>query len=300
MFDIVRVRIWLSIAVLLLAGCGAAPTDVPRASAHPMRVMSINECTDQIVLALLPPERIASVTWLSRDPDISLMAARARRVAINHGQSEDVAQQRPDLVVANSFATPETRALLKRLGWPMIEVDDAETFDDIRRVTRQIAAAVDERQRGEILIARMDRQLANLRDDPVAPVRVAAWDGAGFSAVKGTLYDALLRAAGAINVANQPPASGYGAPSTEILLVARPDLLVRGGSEDRMSLRANVANHPLVRRYWAKDRSIAIPQSYYICGTPFIGDAALRLRQELRAAQHAARTPLPFQSGSRS
>ena len=47
--------------------------------------MSLNQCTDQIVLALLPKDRITSVTWLSRDPLTSRMAAQAREVGANFG-----------------------------------------------------------------------------------------------------------------------------------------------------------------------------------------------------------------------
>lgn len=284
----------LILAAIAWAGAAAG---VPSPTRHPLHVMSMNQCTDQIVLALLPPARIASVTSLSRDPEESLMAAAARRVAANHGLAEEVARQRPDLVVAGTVSTTATRALLRRLGWPMIEVANADSFEDIRRVTRQIAGAVDERARGEALIARMDARLADLARHTGPPFRVAAWDGGGFSAAGGSLYDAVLRASGAINVAGGSVASGQDSPDAEKLLAMAPDLLVRGGG-DRMGLRENVARHPIVRRYWGGDRSLVIPQAYYICGTPFVADAALMLRGELRAAAANARiSPPPFARG---
>ncbi|HEX7853524.1 MAG TPA: ABC transporter substrate-binding protein [Sphingobium sp.] len=255
----------------------------------------MNQCVDQLVLALLPPDRIASVTWLARNPEGSLMAREAQRVGINHGLAEEVVRQQPDLVVAGGFTTPATRGLLKRLGYPMIEVDHAESFDDIRRITRQVAKAVGEEKRGETLIARMDRQLAELARDPGPSLRVAAWDGAGFSARKGSLFDAVLKAAGATNVANEPPASGYGKPDTEVLLATAPTLLVKGaGMGRRPGLRDNVERHPLVRRYWDGARTMTIRQAYYLCGTPMVADAAVQLREELRAAAAKIRRPLPF------
>lgn len=278
-----------------LRGCGTAPSVVPAGKAHPMRVMSMNQCTDQILLALLPPERIASVTWLSRNPDSSLMVDAARKVGVNHGLSEEVVRQRPDLVIAGSFTTPATRGLLRRLGYPMIEVDHPGSFEDIRKATRQIARAVGEEGRGEQLIARMDRILASLARDRGPPLRVAAWDGAGFSARSGTLFDEVLTAAGATNVANEPPASGYGRPDTEVLLASAPTLLVKGAGVGRKpGLRDNVERHPLVRRFWDGARTMTIRQAYYVCGTPMVADAAVRLRDELRAASRQIHTPLPF------
>ena len=287
------------LAVLLSCSGAAVGQIIPRPAAHPLRVMSLNLCTDQLVLALLPPPRIASVNERSRDPGGSLMAAAAARVAINHGLAEEVLRARPDLVIAGTYTTPATRALLHRLGWPMIEVAPADTIAQIRASTRQVARAVGESARGEQLLARMDAQLAELARHPGPPLRIAAWDGAGFAAGPGSLYDIVLRLAGAVNVAADPKLARSGPPDAELLLAEAPTLLVRGGGDDRDGLRADIAGHRLVRRFWGKDRTLAIDQAYYVCGTPFIADEALRLRARLRAAVVIAGTPLPFARSSR-
>jgi iron complex transport system substrate-binding protein len=278
-----------------LSGARAMAGDaVPKPTAHPMHVMSMNECTDQIVLALLPPERIASVTYLSTDPETSQLPAHARRVGVNHGLSEEVLRQQPDLVLAGTYTTVGTRAMLKRLGWPLVEIGATDTIDQIREATRQIAKAVGETARGEALLARMDRQVADLRAHPGPRIRVAAWDAAGFSASRGTLYDTVLTLSGADNVTADSALARRGAPDTERLLATAPDLIVQGGMTERNNLRNEAAYHPVVRRYWGQDRTLVIRPAYYLCGTPFVGDAALRLRGELRAKAALVRTPLPF------
>ena len=282
----------LALAALLPGG--AAAQGVPRPVARPLRVMSLNLCTDQLVLALLPASRIASVNERSRDRGSSLLAAAAKHVAVNHGLAEEVLRARPDLVIAGSFTTPATRALLKRLGWPLLEVAPADSIAQVRATTRQVARAVDEVARGEQLLAHMDAQLAELARHPGPPLRIAAWDGSGFAAGPGSLYATVLRLAGADNIAADPQVTRTGVPDTELLLAAAPALLVRGGGDDRDGLRADIAGHPLVRRYWGADRTLTIDQAYYVCGTPFIADEALRLRAKLRAAAAAARSPLPF------
>ena len=274
----------LALIAIALLTSAAAP--------RPLRVMSISECTDQLVLALVPPARITSVTWLSRDPATSVMARAATAVAVNRGTAEEVLRQRPDLVFAGTFTTPATRALLKRLGAPLIEIGPADTLAQIRAQTRQVAAAVGEPARGEALLARMDAELADLARSPGPALRMAAWDGGGFGASRGTLYDLIVTLAGATNLAADPHVR-IGVPDTEVLLAAAPALLLRGGADDRDGLRADVADHPLVRRFWA-GRSLAMPASAYACGTPFVGDAALTLRRQLRGAATTARVPLPF------
>lgn len=292
-------RRWAAAMALLTSGCGGAGTPaVPQPSGHPLRIMSLNLCTDQLVLALLPPERITSVTFLAREPGSSLMHAAAMRVGANHGTIEEVIRDRPDLVIAGSFTTPATRALLRRLDYPLLELGEAGGFDDIRRLTRQVAAAVGEPARGEALIADMDRELAALARARGPAIRVAAWDRAGFGGGPGTLLAAIFAAAGARNIAAEPPASSHGAPDAEVLLAAAPDLLVQGSPHAAApSLDDNGAQHRVLRRFWPPGRTLTVPQAYYVCGTPMIGRAATMLRDQLVAAE--ARPALPFEGMSR-
>ena len=253
----------------------------PAAATTPGRVMSINQCTDQLVLALLPPERIASVSWLSRDPATSRMAAAARRVPVNYGSAEEVLRERPDLVIAGAYTTPATRALVRKLGLPILELGSADSFAAIRAQVREVAAAVGAVARGEALVAHMDASLARLAATPGPPVRVAAWDSAGFAARRGSLYDTVLGAAGARNVAAE---LGSGSPDVETLLRLAPALLVRGGSTERDTPRGD-RDHPLIRRLWS-GRTVIVPPTATMCGTPYTADAAVALRAELQAALH--------------
>lgn len=292
-------RRWPAVLALFAAACGARQPAIPPREAHPLRVMSMNQCTDQLVLALLPPERIASVTWLSRDPGGSLMAAQAARVGVNHGLAEEVLRQKPDLVIAGTYTTPALRGMLKRLGYPLVEVPDASSIEEVRAITRQVAEAVGEPARGEALIARMDTQLATLAREPGPAIPVIAWDRSGFAAGEGTLYDVILRTAGAENLARALLAMSYRKPDVEVLLKANPELLVQGTMDAReASLGDDAVRHPLVRRFWG-NRTVTIPQAAYICGTPMLGDVAARLRGQLRVVA-AARPgpPVPFSGTS--
>ena len=273
-----RLPFALLLAHLALAGCAASRPQASHPAERPVRVMSLNQCTDQLVLALLPPERIASVTWLSRDPRFSAEVAAARRVAVNHGGVEEVVRARPDLIVADTFSNPAGRAMLHRLGYPMIEVADASSAADIRRNVRQVADALGEGPRGEALIARMNAQLA---DPPVTarPIRVAAWDRDGMGS--GAMLGIALRAAGAVDV------GGKNGGDVETLLAASPDLLLdREEAAHDASLGDNRARNAIVRARWPASRRLHIPRATLFCATPAIGRAALALREQL--AQYRA------------
>ncbi len=257
--------------ILALAAILAAP-----ASAAPRRIMSINQCADQLVLALLPPSRIVSVSWLSRDPATSQMAAAARRVPANRGSAEEVLRAQPDLVIAGSYTTPATRALVRRLGIPLLELGPADDFPAIRAQILQVAHAVGAEPRGEALAAHLDAGVSRLKAETGPALRVAAWDSAGFAAQPGSLYATLLAAAGARNVATEAGVT----PDIETLLKLRPAVLVRGGTGARDTPRGD-RDQPLVRHLWA-GRTVIVPPTATMCGTPYTADAALALRAKLR------------------
>ena len=247
------------------------------------RVMSISLCTDQLLLALLPPDRIVSVSYLARDAASPAVAALARRVPVNRQSAEEVLRQKPDLVLADAFAEPATRIMLRRLGYPLLEAPSPTDFDGIRAATLQVGKAVGAEPRARALVARMDAALAEMRANPApgAP-RVAAWDGSGRLPPKGSLYDAVITAAGARNVGREPlPRGGF---RMEALLASRPDYLLHDNLVLATSGRqAELVGHPLVRRLY-RDRQIVIAQEQFVCGNPATAEAALSLNRALRAA----------------
>ena len=96
------------------------------------------------------------MTWLSQDPRNANVADKAAALPANDGHAEEALAFDPDLVFVGPFAEPASVALLKRVGAPVAEVGEPQTFDGARREIREVAAALGEPQRGEALIAAID------------------------------------------------------------------------------------------------------------------------------------------------
>jgi iron complex transport system substrate-binding protein len=281
--------------VLVLAAVGLALAGAAAAApAKPQRVMSLNLCTDQMILQLLPPERIASVTYLSRGPDTGWPAVDASQAAVNYGTSEEVLAQHPDLVVAGTTSTLSTRSLLKKTGIPLLELPAAESFDDIRKLTRTLGRAVGEEEKAESLLRQMDATLAELRKTaPAKPITVVAWDGGGNVPGPATLFDAILTAAGAVNVAtrlNQNTLYGnYASFDLEQLVTLNPELVIYGGSGNgRPDQVHQQVQHRIVRKLFA-GRQIIYNETLFRCGLPQSADAAKQLRQSMLRTLAAVR-----------
>jgi iron complex transport system substrate-binding protein len=277
-------------ALLVGLGSRAAPSAASPDSAPataPRHVMSLSMCTDDLLLELLPPERIASLSYYSHDPSSSQQWPRAAKMRINWGTAEEVLAEKPDLVLAGTYTTPAARSVLKHLGWPLLEVPPAANFDEIRAVTRQVARALREQAAGEALIAKMDSTLRELAASrPAQNIRVAAWGEGGSIPGKGTLFDAILTAAGGVNIAAAFEGRAYTSFDIEQLIAAHPDMLAYAGNlTDTPGLNTELAEHPLIRKLYSGKR-IAYPSALYNCGVVESADAAVALRAALLRVHH--------------
>jgi len=260
----------------------ACPAKARTAAAPPRRIMSMMLCNDLLLLALAPRDRIASITHLAHGAVSVTMPGADRGVAINHGTAEEILQQRPDLILAGTYATPTARRLARQVGARLIEIAPVQSFADVRRVTRQVGALVGAPARAEAMIRAMDGTLRDLAATPVRrPVRVAAWSGSGGATMEG-LFGAVLQAAGATNVAAR--ADGRpGSFGTEQLLAARPAAILFGvDAWEAPSLNASLAHQPLVQKLY-RGRSIAYPVPPIACGLPQAAGVARDLRRALAA-----------------
>lgn len=269
-------------AALAYFAASASPAGEAAPASKPQRIMSVNMCNDVLLLQMVPKERIASITYLAHDAVEVLMPGADQGVAINHGLAEEVVRHRPDLILASPWSTPVLRRLAARVGARIVEVDAANSFDDIRRITREIGEAVGEPDRAEELVAGMDRKLDALeRNRPTRPMQVVAWSSGDSVPGAGTLTDEIIRRAGAENLARKLPDSSYSSFGVEELLAARPDAIMRG--EDRYegpALRDSVTEHPVIRKAFA-GRRLTYPASLYTCGLPQSADAVRELSEAL-------------------
>jgi iron complex transport system substrate-binding protein len=266
-------------AAVVLSLCVGQAMAAPLAPT-PQRIMSLTVCTDELLMDLAPPSRIASISYLSREKAALRLWPEAARLPVNHNSAEEILAEKPDLVLTLTYASTEMRPLLTRAGIRFLEVPQAENFDQIRAVTRMVGGAIGERARAEQSIARMDATLRALAADmPKQTIRVVGWGGGGFVPGGDTLFNAVLRAAGGRNITAHD--SYY---DVESLIAAKPDILAFADDYiDTPSLRRDQDDHPLLMRLFA-NRRIVYPAAYFGCGTPESAGAAARLRRQLLEA----------------
>ena len=110
--------------------------------AAPERIVSINQCADELLLNLADRQQIRSVTHYVKDPATSWDAQRAQGIPGNGSRVEEVLAHDPDLVLVGDFTTQSTVALLKELGLNVMVVPHAKSLNDVYREMMRVANRV--------------------------------------------------------------------------------------------------------------------------------------------------------------
>ena len=262
--------------------CAASAT---HADAQPQRIVSLNVCIDQILVDLVPRERIAAVTHLAADPLSSAHPERAAGLAITRGGAEDVLSRNADLVLAGQYSTPATVDLLRRLGHRVVLIALPDSIDGVRDVIGKIAAAVGEEARGAAMIGDLDRRIAAARAPalPDAPSALVYQVNNYVAGTFGLINEALLLA-GWRNGAASIGVSRNGTISLEALVAAPPDLLVLASEpQTYATVVADNLRHPLLAHLRKTRASTVVPWPLMLCGTQHIAEVVEALAAARRA-----------------
>jgi iron complex transport system substrate-binding protein len=268
--------IFMAICVCTAAFEAAAAVAKP---ARPNRIVSLNLCADQYLLALADHNQIASLTRFARDPQMSAGASAAAGLPTSRGSAEDVLALKPDLLLVSPGRRSTTRAALKSQHYATLELPSAASYNDIVRQIREVASAVGHPDRGEALIRRMDASLAAL---PIARNKgvAAYYQRRGYLTGAGTLVDELITRTGLVNLATKIGKPALSRVSLEEMTAARPDYIIVENATDKVSdLGTEMLHHPMLDGI----RRLSLPQAWTVCGGPAYVLAAQSLSRQLNA-----------------
>ena len=284
-----------TVATLLLAISSGACRD-PRPwqepgwvpAAPPARVVAGSVLAARVVQAVDPWDRLVAVHELARDPGFSLVADEASGLPTVGASPEQLLSARPDLVVVDAFTRAETLALLAAADVPVVRTADPRGFDDIGANVRRIGEVTHLAAAADRLARAMQQRLAAIRDAgrDLPPWRVLSLDGALHTYGRGSLFDAVVTAAGARNVAAEHGVGPFRKLDVEEVLSWRPDAIVLSlppdgepGTPEWLRQMPGMQLLPCV----AKGRLVFVPGALLGTTSHRLVDAVELLQRRLRA-----------------
>ena len=248
----------------------ALVTAVPAVAEAPARVVSMALCPDQLALLVAAPGQLHSVSYLAVDPRGSAMAEVARTKVINHGLAEEIYLMQPDLVIAGSFSTRATVAMLKRLGIPVVVFEPAYSLADVPLRLQQMGEVLEQEDKAEAMVADFHTRLDVLRGESDKRPSAALYYANGYTSGDRTLAGQILFAAGFENAAVEAGFASGGILPLEVLAMLQPDALITGRRYPGASRSEEILDHPIVQALREDSASGTIADRDWVCGTPFV------------------------------
>ncbi|HEU0173887.1 MAG TPA: ABC transporter substrate-binding protein [Blastocatellia bacterium] len=231
----------------LLDGSGSEVT----IRARPIRIVSQTLGTDEILWAICQRERIVGVSKIGLEPKYSPIADELRTANVTPiFDAEEILRLQPDLVFVASYSLAETVESLKVSGATVFRFANFDSIEAIQGNIRLVGQTIGEESNAEKLIERMNAELSAVKARIPAgtkPPRVLSFYPSGDTAGGDTSFDAIVRAAGAINVAAEKGLRGFPKISAEQVAEWQPDFIIRGATPAKAAeARKQLLDNPVI------------------------------------------------------
>lgn len=243
-----RVPALLVCVMVLLGvlGCGGPPaertgghqvTDAARQTIvfdeKPMRILNYAFWLDDIVLGLVPPERLVGIDHLADDPNSSNIVGIAEQIPVklNQPSAEQVMAMRPDVVFLDAGRDAAVAESLRDLGIRVVACEKPRSADEVRTAVRLVATALGEEEKGAALITAYDAECQALAArvaviPPAERKTVLVISMSPTFGSKGGLFDHLCTMAGVVNGAAEIGLEAGQSLTKEHILAVNPDVLI--------------------------------------------------------------------------
>ena len=239
--------LFLCVSCAVLTACGApnAVQEQPAAytvtdiegtevdfPAPPKRIITLSMSTDETMLGLVEPERMAAANTLLDDPVSSNVTELVKAIPqrIGNPTVEEIIALQPDLVVVPDWGDLTMVPSLREAGLRVVVCKGARNLAEIRETVTLLAAAAGVPERGVKLRAMMDAKLAEIQEKvakiPQAErktvVLISLMSGYGGL---GSSFDEACRYAGVINGRAELGIRDFQVMTKEQLVQIDPDIL---------------------------------------------------------------------------
>ena len=243
-----RILVLMLSCVLLFSGLGCGGVQNERAGGYtvtdaegrtvafdqkPARVLNYGLWLDDIVLGMLPPERLVGIDHLADDPNSSNIVSIAETIPVklNQPSAEQVVALHPDVVFLDTGKDAAVAESLRDLGIHVVACRKPRTPEEVRAAVQLVAAALGEEAKGTALIAAYDTACAELTErvaeiptDQRKTVLVISMSPTFGN--RGGLFDTLCTMAGVTNGAAEIGLTAGQSLTKEHILAVNPDVLI--------------------------------------------------------------------------
>lgn len=275
------------------SGAGAlesSPSKPSPSSAKP-RVVSLDHCADQYVLALADRSQILALSPAAQS-EYSYMRDKAVGVPTVRSTAEEVLMLGPDKVIRQWGGGYEATEVLARFGLPVAKIENGHSIEIMRNNLLIAGQALDQMDRAQALIDEFDARHARLKEYAQTQNPSAIYITPSSSTTGGETYvDQLLNLGGVDNLMAHTGRTGWVPLNLEAMVLTPPELVVTGYFDLKTNHQNHwsIARHNFLRQILKNTPTVHIPSDELSCSAWFNLFAAERIldaRHKLLAPSH--------------
>ena len=195
-------------------------------------IVSLTLSGDEILLGLVSKNRIAGLSGkINEDKEISNIVDKAKKFPKVESNEEVLISLNPDLIIAADWITKKIDDIGATIGAKVYYYKTPSNYEEQKKVIRDLANLVEEKENGEKIIKNMDNRLKALQNKIAknykgAKPRILMYTSFGTTSGKNTTFNDMVKLINGVNVVAEAGVDRFKDISKEKIIELNPDIII--------------------------------------------------------------------------
>ena len=195
-------------------------------------IVSLTLSGDEMLLGLVPENRIAGLSGkINEDKEISNVVDKAKKFTKVEGNEEVLMSLEPDLIIVADWLSKRITDIGAITGAKVYFYKTPNSYEEQKKLIRDLANLVEEKENGEKLIKNMDDRLKALQNKIAknykgAKPRILMYTSFGTTSGKNTTFNDMVKLINGVNVVAEAGIDGFKDISKEKVIELNPDIII--------------------------------------------------------------------------
>ena len=196
------------------------------------RIVSLTLSGDEMLLGLVPENRIAGLSGkINEDKEISNVVDKAKKFPKIEGNEEVLMSLEPDLIIVADWLSKRITDIGAITGAKVYFYKTPNSYEEQKKLIRDLANLVEEKENGEKLIKNMDDRLKDLQNKIAknykgTKPRILMYTSFGTTSGKNTTFDDMVKLINGVNVVAEAGIDRFKDISKEKVIELNPDIII--------------------------------------------------------------------------
>ena len=195
-------------------------------------IVSLTLSGDEMLLGLVPENRIAGLSGkINEDKEISNIVDKAKKFPKVEGNEEVLMSLEPDLIIVADWLSKRITDIGAITGAKVYFYKTPNSYEEQKKLIRDLANLVEEKENGEKLIKNMDDRLKALQNKITknykgAKPRILMYTSFATTSGKNTTFSDMVKLINGVNVVAEAGIDGFKDISKEKVIELNPDIII--------------------------------------------------------------------------